>query len=39
LMVGMISCVVLIFPWGQTGAPARFLAGAFFPVLHPINFP
>jgi len=37
-MVGMISCVVLIFPWGQTGAPARFLAGAFFPELHPINF-
>ncbi len=37
-MVGMM-CVVLIFPWGQTGAPTRRPRKSFFPELHPINFP
>jgi len=38
-MVGMISCVVLIFLWGQTGATTRKPRCSFFPELDPINFP
>ena len=38
-MVGMISCVVLIFPLRQNRAPTRNPRWSFFPELHPINCP
>ena len=31
--------MVLIFPWGQTGATTRRPCSSFFPELDPINFP
>jgi hypothetical protein len=37
-MVGMISCVVLDFPWGQTGAPTKISSQELFSGAAPDKF-